>query len=607
MASENVKLLSGGTEKKMVTALGAAIHDINKGDDINASIAKHAKAHNLGPHYTDRIVEAYNTSRTLGHIQKSAAEHRANTVPLADKDEVRSLLVTPQPVKAASVSRNPHGIDFYAIQSGLFPQQHAHIKAAAVFPAAAPSSEKKAHWGIFENQQRNVRARLGKVEALLHEKKAELNHEREKLAHGVHEISMQFRRGTAEKFEVVEKRALGTYGPVAKTIMNLVWQKTPHLADQGEKRASAMPTERVVMPSTGIYPVVRTVMEQLSKVAAMASEYAAVEERVTKIVAKIREVGLKKIAEDTLSGPDDSLNELLKMFDGPYNKKDPYNFGLEFNKQYPRTVFESDQPVLTGPNDDVVMPVNAYARQLQGVISGEISPDMPLYPNFTALLENSPDVFHAVTGVSPDDPNALAVAAAESTKYRNPDELNALEAKLQDEGFMLSRYASRPITADERRLMFTPNPGHIGRSARQQMATAAQEAMLKLPSQLIPALTAGGNLASMLTTPVHKVPVEKMPSLIDPKQEANIREVSAKVMLNDMMTNDPVISGYPVEDVLSAFNQAAALAPALSTEPLAMRALIAKILQTGGRLDLAEVKDLARTESDVRENRLLGV
>lgn len=94
--------------------------------------------------------------------------------------------------------------------------------------------------------------------------------------------------------------------------------------------------------------------------------------------------------------------------------------------------------------------------------------------------------------------------------------------------------------------------------------------------------------------------------VITPSHEAKIRSIKARVMLNDFIVNDPVISGYPPADVISAFNQISRMVPGVSSEPLVMRGLVARVLQTGGRFDPHEANTLFQTDAAQRSGRTRG-
>ena len=66
-------------------------------------------------------------------------------------------------------------------------------------------------------------------------------------------------------------------------------------------------------------------------------------------------------------------------------------------------------------------------------------------------------------------------------------------------------------------------------------------------------------------------------------------------MLNDLILNDPVISGYDPHEVASAYNQIAELAPNFTSSNAAMQALLRKRLESGALADF-DVKQLVELE-----------
>jgi hypothetical protein len=99
---------------------------------------------------------------------------------------------------------------------------------------------------------------------------------------------------------------------------------------------------------------------------------------------------------------------------------------------------------------------------------------------------------------------------------------------------------------------------------------------------------------------------EQTPSAFDPTHEAKIRSIRTKLVVNDMIANDPVLSAYPPEHVFNAYNEVSRIAPGLGNEPLVIRSLIGRAMQTGGRLDQNEIKQLLEAEQTHRQIRVKG-
>lgn len=98
----------------------------------------------------------------------------------------------------------------------------------------------------------------------------------------------------------------------------------------------------------------------------------------------------------------------------------------------------------------------------------------------------------------------------------------------------------------------------------------------------------------------------EVPSLFDPMHEAKLRSIRAKLVVNDMISNDPVLSAYAPEHVMTAYNEIARMAPGIATEPIVMRSLIGRSLQTGGRMEPSEIKQLLESEQAQRNIRVKG-
>jgi len=95
-------------------------------------------------------------------------------------------------------------------------------------------------------------------------------------------------------------------------------------------------------------------------------------------------------------------------------------------------------------------------------------------------------------------------------------------------------------------------------------------------------------------------------SVFDPQHESRLRAIRAKLVMNDMISNDPVLSAYAPESVMDAYNELGRLAPGIATEPIIMRSLISRSLQTGGRMEPSEIKQLLDSEQAHRNIRVKG-
>lgn len=99
-------------------------------------------------------------------------------------------------------------------------------------------------------------------------------------------------------------------------------------------------------------------------------------------------------------------------------------------------------------------------------------------------------------------------------------------------------------------------------------------------------------IADKIKGPDQSVKVDKIvQDLADPEHEMRLREISARASLQDLMLNDPVISGYDPEEVTAAYNDIIQLAPAIADQRMLVQGLLRKQLQQG-QLDTFEQDQL---------------
>lgn len=85
---------------QLMTALHDAVGHFNSSGDPNSAVIKAAQDHDFNTEQTQRLVETFNTARTIYHY-KSAAD-RTTTFALADRDDVMSALFGAKEEKTAA-------------------------------------------------------------------------------------------------------------------------------------------------------------------------------------------------------------------------------------------------------------------------------------------------------------------------------------------------------------------------------------------------------------------------------------------------------------------------------------------------------------------------
>jgi hypothetical protein len=86
----------------------------------------------------------------------------------------------------------------------------------------------------------------------------------------------------------------------------------------------------------------------------------------------------------------------------------------------------------------------------------------------------------------------------------------------------------------------------------------------------------------------------------DPVHDAEMARIKMQAMLNDFLSNDPVISTYDIDDVLEAFNQVSQLVPRSSLQPAVMRGQLRKLLQQQDAMEPFEASQLVEVEKGLK-------
>lgn len=81
----------------------------------------------------------------------------------------------------------------------------------------------------------------------------------------------------------------------------------------------------------------------------------------------------------------------------------------------------------------------------------------------------------------------------------------------------------------------------------------------------------------------------------DAEHENKLQQIKSRGVLNDLILNDPVISGYDPHEIASAYNQIAEIAPNFTGSGAAMQALLRKRLEAGQLADF-DIKQLIEME-----------
>lgn len=87
----------------------------------------------------------------------------------------------------------------------------------------------------------------------------------------------------------------------------------------------------------------------------------------------------------------------------------------------------------------------------------------------------------------------------------------------------------------------------------------------------------------------------------DREHEDKLRQIQTKTMLNDMVSNDPIISGYDQDRVLDAFNHLNQLAPRALSQRLVAQQMMRKYLEQDAAVDPFDVDQLLAIEQKLQQ------
>jgi hypothetical protein len=100
-----------GIKDKLMGALHSAVANFNEDGDPNSAVTKAAQAHEFNPDQTARLVEMFNSARTIYHYK--TAQDRTNTFALADPNVViPQYYEEPEKKAAAASGLHPTYLDY---------------------------------------------------------------------------------------------------------------------------------------------------------------------------------------------------------------------------------------------------------------------------------------------------------------------------------------------------------------------------------------------------------------------------------------------------------------------------------------------------------------
>jgi hypothetical protein len=108
------------------------------------------------------------------------------------------------------------------------------------------------------------------------------------------------------------------------------------------------------------------------------------------------------------------------------------------------------------------------------------------------------------------------------------------------------------------------------------------------------------SIANSVSAPNTDAVNSVLKDLTDPQHEADMRNIRLQSNLQDLMTTDPIISGYPSDQVSAGFDEINQMAPRLAEQPAALRAALGKYLQQGRLADF-DIDQMLGSENKLKQ------
>jgi len=272
-----MKDLPRETEARILAALESAVKLANDGMTPDEALTKVAEDEKFTPQITQRIIEAFNISKTLNHLKKSAESERASSFPIASPENVLGAIWPEEPETAAKVAAEQLHTDY------IFP------KAAGDFMATDRIRDLPA---LTDEQPEPYAADPGalarraidghnKLWTLYKQAKDAYREMFFRLYGQIDKAAAYWRQLSPEvSFEEADKRAYACFGEVGRSFMDLAYT-AGRLGDRPllTKRAESLPTTQMSFDKTAEpYSIIDDAVflsEQLIRLAKEASEVEA--------------------------------------------------------------------------------------------------------------------------------------------------------------------------------------------------------------------------------------------------------------------------------------------------------------------------------------------
>lgn len=253
----DVNLITDEQEIQLKATLLAAVKQANVGTDPSLAIAKAASDSGLNPQFTERLVEAFNSSKTLSHLNNSEMDKRAESFGLADKDVTLKAMYVPE--KTAAVLSSDAYINFNKTSTSRV--QIAGLEKAASDTFKTNIVERRP---LLNTVLKQAHSKIRQYEEVGRQLNSEADYARELIVEAVKTAADTLTEYVnPHDFEDLERAVMFKLGEdKGRTVMNMIWNQKDFEV-LGEKRASEMPKRPKFIPNDRYGESVNKVMNAI--------------------------------------------------------------------------------------------------------------------------------------------------------------------------------------------------------------------------------------------------------------------------------------------------------------------------------------------------------
>lgn len=256
--------ISPEAEQRLIDSVQQAIGLTNAGTDPSEAVAKVAADRGYNTDFTARMVEMYNTSRTLAHFKQASEGERAADFPLADLSKVAELLAGP----AAA----PAQVGELVSKVANFMHEAPLEKAASAPVLRGPTYDR---YGVpvvarAVNGEQTLRRKIAQA-------RTELSAARDERDALLRKIAQYFRQPGSMRFEEFETRVIGMHKRAGELLSSAVWEYLGNWQGR-EKRGSAPQRPLLTDFSAEPFNLLEPMFHLTGKLAQLRQELADLEQ-----------------------------------------------------------------------------------------------------------------------------------------------------------------------------------------------------------------------------------------------------------------------------------------------------------------------------------------